>query len=77
MVMFYITHYLTMETLSMGLTPSQRHKIRQYLDRARKRKEYEKSLKNRAKIFSGIKKVVKVGFVLLLMMLIYIGVKIS
>ena len=61
----------------MGLTPSQRRKIRKYVARIRKRKEYEKSLKNRAKIFSGIKKVVKVGFVLLLMILIYISVKIS
>ena len=46
----------------MGLTPIQRYRIRQYLDRVRKRREYEQSLKNRSKFFSGIKKVIKVGF---------------
>jgi len=47
---------------TMGLTPIQRYRIRQYLDRVRKRREYEQSLKNRSKFFSGIKKVIKVGF---------------
>ena len=71
-----------METLSMGLTPIQRYRIRQYLDRVRKRKEYEKSLKNRAKFFSGIKKIAKVGFLFFLikglfwLLLVYYGVKI-
>ena len=67
---------------TMGLTPIQRYRIRQYLDRARKRREYNESLKNRAKFFSGFKKVLKVGFLfflikgLLWLLLIYYGVQI-
>ena len=66
----------------MGLTPIQRYRIRQYLDRVRKRREYEESLKNRTKFFSGIKKVLKVGFWFFLikglfwLLLVYYGVKI-
>ena len=47
---------------TMGMTPIQRYRLRQYLNRVRKRREYNESLKNKSKIFSGIKKVVKVGF---------------
>ena len=66
----------------MGLTPIQRYRIRQYLDRVRKRKEYEKSLKNKAKFFSVLKSIGKVGFIvflikgLLWLLLIYYGVQI-
>ena len=47
---------------TMGMTPIQRYRLRQYLDRVRKRREYNESLKNKSKIFSGIKKILKVGF---------------
>jgi len=47
---------------TMGMTPTQRYRLRQYLNRVRKRREYSESLKNKSKIFSGIKKVIKVGF---------------
>ena len=47
---------------TMPMTPYQRRRLRQYLDRVRKRREYNESLKNKSKIFSGIKKIVKVGF---------------
>ena len=47
---------------TMPMTPIQRYRLRQYLDKVRKRREYNESLKNKSKIFSGIKKVVKVGF---------------
>jgi len=46
----------------MGMTPIQRYRLRQYLNRVRKRREYNESLKNKSKIFSGIKKILKVGF---------------
>ena len=46
----------------MGMSPTQRYRLRQYLNRVRKRREYNESLKNKSKIFSGIKKVIKVGF---------------
>jgi len=46
----------------MPMTPIQRYRLRQYLNKVRKRREYSESLKNRSKIFSGIKKFVKVGF---------------
>jgi len=47
---------------TMGMTPIQRYRLRQYLNRVRKRREYNESLKNKSKIFSGIKKILKVGF---------------
>jgi len=47
---------------TMSMTPIQRYRLRQYLDKVRKRREYNDSLKNKSKIFSGIKKVLKVGF---------------
>ena len=47
---------------TMGMTPTQRYRLRQYLDKVRKRREYNDSLKNKSKFFSGIKKVLKVGF---------------
>ena len=67
---------------TMGMTPIQRYRLRQYLARVRKRREYNESLKNRAKFFSGFKKVLKVGFLFFLIkglfwiLVIYFGVKI-
>lgn len=67
---------------TMGLTPIQRYRIRQYLDKVRKRREYNESLKNRAKFFSGLKKIAKVGFWFFLLKgifwlcVLYFGVKI-
>ena len=47
---------------TMPMTPYQRRRLRQYLDRVRKRREYSESLKNKSKIFSWIKNTIKSWF---------------
>jgi hypothetical protein len=47
---------------TMPMTPYQRRRLRQYLNTIRSRKLHNDSLKNKSKIFSGIKKTLKVGF---------------
>ena len=64
----------------MGMTPIQRYRIRQYLERIQSQREYKRMLKRRQKIFSWIKPIVKVGFWFFLfkgliwLLLLYIGV---
>jgi len=46
----------------MTMNPIQRKKLRRYLTLIRLKRQQSESLKNKSKIFSGIKKIVKVGF---------------
>ena len=47
---------------TMPMTPIQRYRLRQYLDKIRKRREYNDSLKNKSKFFSEIKNTIKRWF---------------